>query len=76
MNGNSHLFSIPMANIHYCFIRMFAFVLKYKTIIQVDIVLNLYFSFIFYEGLMIKLNQLFMKKSKTHLCIVRNVQTL
>lgn len=64
---------------------MFAFVLKYKTIIQVDVALNLYFSFIFYKGpvieskirkLMIKLNQLFMKKSKTHLCIVRNVQTL
>lgn len=56
--------------------RMFAFVLKYKTIIQLDVALNLYFSFILHEGLMIKLNQLFMKKSKTHLCIVRNVQTL
>lgn len=55
---------------------MFAFVLKYKTIIQVDVALNLYFSFILYEGLMIKLNQRFKKKSKIHLCIVRNVQTL
>lgn len=58
------------------FIRIFAFVLKYKTIIQLDVALNLYFSFILYEGLIIKLNQHFMKKSKTHLCIVRNVQTL